>query len=322
MFKSSIISLFAGGVILALMATWVWPAEATLEPIGDYGAIDWVAHKVIATGIGAPPSRSPNAMRAKTLAQRAAVVVAQRNLLEVVKGVHLDSTTVVENFLTVEDAIIAKVRGLLNGAQIENQRLLKDGSVEVTLGMPLRGELFAYLLQMAPISTGQPALLAANPNRGAEHQDPVQPEALSVNSDGAVDGAPAMTAGFSPKTIPVTEPLSETASTYTGLLIDARGTGFQPCLKPNVYSRGTLVYPGAGIAYSEAVDDGFVRFSRDIHQARQNPRITPRPYTVKAIKAVEGLRSLVLPSEAIEVLQSILKTPDNCLAARRVVIVY
>jgi len=60
------------------------------EKIGDYGYIDWLNQKVYAKGLGIAPKNKRNSTQANALAYRAAVVVAQRNLLEVIKGVHID----------------------------------------------------------------------------------------------------------------------------------------------------------------------------------------------------------------------------------------
>jgi hypothetical protein len=59
------------------------------------GKINWTSGEVTATGIGAPPAQPANSAQARAMAERAAFVVALRNLLEVVKGVRVDRKSVV-----------------------------------------------------------------------------------------------------------------------------------------------------------------------------------------------------------------------------------
>ena len=307
--------LFIGAAVYVIFAvTTVFAVTPALEPVGDYGAIDWVGHKLVASGVGTPPSDTPNPMRAKTLAQRAAVIVAQRNLLEVVKGVHIDSTTVVEDFMAVDDTIVAKVKGVLAGAYVENMQILADGAIKVTMGMPLKGELAELLLQMAPVAVDQ-AAIDSLPAQVHHASSDTQLDGQTVHSSAAPTGARKIMASSAGQ-------LPGSASIYTGLLIDARGTGFQPCFKPNIYGRQKLLYPDLDVNLSGAIDDGFVRFYRDMGQAQQSRRISPHPYVIKAVKTADNQRSLIVSPEAFDMLQSARSAPDNFLTARRVVIVY
>ena len=105
------------------------------------GTINWTSGEVYAKGIGAPPSLSANSAQARAMAERAAFVVAIRNLLETVKGVRVDSETVVENFMVKSDVIKTRVDGIVKGAQILKKQYMSDGSVEVLVGMSMRGAL-------------------------------------------------------------------------------------------------------------------------------------------------------------------------------------
>jgi hypothetical protein len=98
------------------------------------------------------------------MAERAAQVVAYRNLLEAIKGVRVDSTTTVENFMVTSDVIRTEVSGIIQGATVMDKKYMSDGSVEVTVGMKLTGALADTLLPkgaapstpgIAPGATGQ-----------------------------------------------------------------------------------------------------------------------------------------------------------------------
>src|SRR5271157_4182284 len=110
-----------------------------VEQMGDKGKINWSEGYIEAVGIGAPPERYIGKPQARPMALRAAKVDAYRNLLEATKGVRVDSTTVVKDFTVESDVINAQVDGLVKGAKVVNQDYLSDGTVEVTVRMPMAG---------------------------------------------------------------------------------------------------------------------------------------------------------------------------------------
>jgi len=114
--------------------------------VGSTGKIDWTTGVITAVGIGAPPAQPANAAQARAMAERAAQVVAYRNLLEAVKGVRIDATTTVENFMVTSDLIRTQVSGFVQGAMVMDKKYMSDGSVEVTVGMKLTGALADSLL--------------------------------------------------------------------------------------------------------------------------------------------------------------------------------
>ena len=138
--------LAAGSAPAQLMGT----IKDVIEPAGSSGKIDWTTGVLTAVGIGAPPAQPANAAQARAMAERAAQVVAYRNLLEVVKGVRVDSTTTVENFMVTSDVIKTEVSGIIQGAMVLDKKYMSDGSVEVTVGMRLTGALADTFIPKGP----------------------------------------------------------------------------------------------------------------------------------------------------------------------------
>ena len=123
--------------------------DAGLERVGNFGTIDWVGQKVIAKGIGAPPQQYYGKPQARPLALRAAITDARRNLLEVIKGVHIDSITQVHNYMVRDDTIVARVQGIVQNSSVDDTQYMSDGTAEVIVSMPLTGELGETLIKMA-----------------------------------------------------------------------------------------------------------------------------------------------------------------------------
>ena len=157
--------MFVAGSAHAQMAGSV---TDVVNPVGSTGKVDWTTNVITAVGIGAPPAQPANAAQARAMAERAAQVVAYRNLLEAVKGVQVDSATTVENFITTSDVIKTQVSGVIQGATIMDKKYMSDGSVEVTVGMKLTGALADTLLPKGPATSPAPlpgAAPATNPGQ-------------------------------------------------------------------------------------------------------------------------------------------------------------
>jgi hypothetical protein len=120
-----------------------------VEQMGDKGKINWSEGYIEAVGIGAPPERYIGKPQARPMALRAAKVDAYRNLLETTKGVRIDSATVVKDFTVESDVINAQVEGLVKGAKVVNQEYLSDGTVEVTVRMPMAGGFAQVIIPKA-----------------------------------------------------------------------------------------------------------------------------------------------------------------------------
>ncbi len=134
--------------------------------VGTSGKVDWTTGVITSVGIGAPPANPANPAQARAMAERAAQVVAYRNLLEAVKGVRIDSTTTVENFMVTSDVIRTQVSGFVQGATVMDKKYMSDGSVEVTVGMKMTGALADALLPKTPSGVPPVAGMAAPGSSG------------------------------------------------------------------------------------------------------------------------------------------------------------
>jgi len=127
-------------IFLSLFFIIPWEARAqnAVESF-ENGKIDWTTGVGSAIGIGAPPPKPVNMAQARAMAKRAAVIVARRNLLEIIKGVRIDSLTLVKDFVVQSDIIRNQVDGYLERSQVVDIAYMSDGSVEATVAMNLRG---------------------------------------------------------------------------------------------------------------------------------------------------------------------------------------
>lgn len=111
------------------------------------GELDWTTGVLTATGIGVINPKAINVAQARAGCIMAATRYAQRNLLEMIQGVNIDSETTVENFITTSDIIRTNVQGVLRGAYPVGEPVYKaDGSCEVTYAIKISGPLANAIL--------------------------------------------------------------------------------------------------------------------------------------------------------------------------------
>jgi hypothetical protein len=171
---------------------------------------------------------------------------AYRNILEVIQGVRIESSTTVKNFMMADDSISAQVSGMVRGAQVAKQEYMSDGTVEVTLEMNLNGGFAQLVLP----------------------QDIRQVEPIHSSSSSSA------------KSNPKSEPTA-----YTGLVVDARGLDAKPAMSPRVLDEnGQEVYGTAFVSREYAVQQGMSGYSKNMDSAAKNQRVTAKPLIVKAIK--------------------------------------
>lgn len=310
------------------------------------GTINWTVGEVYSTGIGAPPAHSANAAQARAMAERAAFVVAIRNLLETVKGLRVDSETVVENFMTKSDVIRTRVDGIVRGAQIVKKQYLSDGSVEVLVAMPMRGE---FLNAIVPDTFGRTstAPVPQKPSPTPQKPSEVKP-APSVPEPAKPSPPAAKVPETKPEPIkpPLTQPEKKTepikpapsepepapqsgatvafkGGVATGLVIDARGLGLKPALLPKIVDQqGKELYVGQVVPRTNAVEQGVAGYAKDVNAAANNFRVTDNPAVMKGLNASGSARTDVVIGQADAQTLRQLGGKGDFLQYCRVIIVY
>ena len=274
--KTRTLVVVAVALMLVFPATEGFVAEwHHLQQVGAHGSINWSEGIMTAVGIGTPPEKYYGKPQARPMALRAAQLDAYRNLLEVTKGVRVDSTTIVKDSMVESDMIRSQVEGMVKGAQIVKKEYLSDGTVEVTLAMSLHGGFAQLILpkdikQVPEIKT-IPQAVPAPPEAG-EAVAPPSPESTTPTA------APAI---------------------YTGLVVDASGLNARPAMSPKVFDENEQEVYGSGYVSREfAVQQGMAGYAKDLTAAQSNPRVTNEPFTVKGLRTAGPGQSNVVISNA------------------------
>ena len=231
----------------------------------NQGSVNWSAGYIEAVGIGAPADKSVGKINARPMALRAAKIDAYRNLLEITKGVRVDSVTTVKDFTVESDVINTQVEGLVKGAVVVDQQYMSDGTVEVKVRMPFYGNFSQIIVPLAIA-------------KRKEMPPPEPAPAVTAPADPAAPAAPVA---------------------YTGMVVDARGIQARPAMSPRVFDEdGKEVYGSANVDREYAVQQGMSGYARDLTAAQSNQRVTANPVTIKALKTSGPGKSDLIISNA------------------------
>lgn len=285
---------------------------AAVEPVGP-GQVNWTTGLVTAVGVGAMPENAVNRAQARAMAERAAFSVAIRNLLEAVKGIQVDSATLIENMIVSNDVVKTRISGLVKGAQAIKKEVQPDGSVEVTVGLSLTGELFDTVLAK-DFGRKMPMAPAVPPPAA-----PPSPPVLAPAPPPAVTPPPAVAA---PPPAPAA-PSPPAGEAYTGLLVDARGLGLKPALAPRLIDeQGKELYASEVLDRNQAVQAGVAGYAKDLVAGSRQPRVTDNPLIVKGVRASGNKATdVVLPEDGVKAIQRSEPTA-HFLQQGRVVVIY
>jgi hypothetical protein len=329
------------------------PSDA-VETVGQ-GMINWTSGEVYATGIGAPPPNAVNPAQARAMAERAAQVVAYRNLLEIVKGVRVDSETVVENFMTKSDIIRTRVDGIIRGAMPVKKQYMSDGSVEVTVVMRMKGdflnavvpETFGTSTLPPPPLRPAPSLQTPAPTKPATVQpapakspepsrvEPAKPSPVPPQAEKKPE-PPKTTQPQQPQPErkpepsqqpPVAVPDQSTVQfkggKATGVVIDGRGLGLKPALLPKIVDpQGQEIYVGQVVPRTNAVEQGVAGYAKDVNAAANNFRVTDNPAVIRGVRASGAARTDIMLSQTDSQMLRDLGKKGDFLQFCRVIIVY
>jgi hypothetical protein len=106
-----VLCLAFGGICEAAESGDIDDGPGSVVVQKEHGLLDWTQNYIEATGMAVAPNGTKGA-QAKALARRGAIVDLQRNLLEFMNGVQIDSRTTMNDFMA-EDRVRSEVHGLI-----------------------------------------------------------------------------------------------------------------------------------------------------------------------------------------------------------------
>lgn len=217
----------------------------------EENSIDWNKGVIRVTGIGAGKDtykKKPGVYRAQ--AKRAAMMDAQRNLAETIKGVQINSESTMRDLELESDLVRTRVDAIIRGMNEISSKYYEDGTCEVVLEMPLFG---------SHNSLSEAAFIPIKDEPKNDFPQPTNPtiikEPTIVNNH------------------------------YTGLVIDCRGLGginlvMSPVIKN---ADGTKIYGHQNLDYDKIIVNGMASYANDTYDQISRARAGNNPLVIKAI---------------------------------------
>ena len=227
-------------------------APGQVQELVPGGAIDWSGKTVHARGTGVLDPGNSDRDQARQMAERAATVIAQRNLIEIVKNVRVDSDARVRDVMAEHDTVYRHVEGIVRAARPLGPARYDSlgGTVEVELECDLYGEAgVENALTLVPVA-GPPL---GDPSGGLSFQ------------------------------------AREFLRQYSGLVLDGDNTGLKPALLPRIYDEGgnLLFDPREFLMYVDAPGAYAVQFVGALDHVLSRPEFR-RPPLVLEVKEARG----------------------------------
>lgn len=215
---------------------------------------------------------------------RAATVVAQRDLLEVLQGLNLYGTTTIRDGMLQSDTIKTRVEGYLKGATKCGERYDPNrGYAEVCLKLNIRGKGGLYDI-ILPLMKDEKLL----PPKGPTYQPKLIPEVIGEKETPKVASIPKK---------PEVAPPSELVSPHDGLILDVTEYNFRPALVNRILTdKNELIFGPSKIASSVLLERGCGGFTNDVNKAKallqswgaKNPMFVKAKGVVKLTDAQVG----------------------------------
>lgn len=212
--------------------------------------VDWSRGVIRATGLATGKTKEKHAGLYRAQAKRAAIMDAQRNLAESVKGVSVMSNSSMLDLELKYDEVRTRVETIIKGMREVEIKFLDDGTCEVILEMPLFGAGGNNLSDAAFL-----------PFRNDPKDDFPQPVDKSVANDSNVVG-----------------------KNYTGLVIDCRGLNLNCVMSPVIKNAdGMKIYGHTNLDYNKIIVNGMAAYAGDAYDQISAQRAGNNPFVVKAV---------------------------------------
>jgi hypothetical protein len=204
----------------------------------------------------------------------------------------------------------ARVRGYLQNSQVLDTAYMSDGSVEVTVGIRLRGGFADVIIPQTKLFYTPPLSVPTDEAPGEEQPEKPEPAPVAeAPTEPEPDEGPApaiierpLANATEAEAAPVTA-----RPDYTGLVLDATGLQARPAMTPQIFDEeGNEVYGTAVVSREYAIQQGMAGYARDVQKASASERVGGQPLVVKAMEVRGQARTdFVVSNEAAENLRQV-----------------
>jgi len=271
------------------------------------GQINWVEGYISAIGEGTA-TPSGNKVKDQLRAIRAATILAQRALLETVKGVRIDSQTKVENRMAQEDAINTRIEGTIQGAEIVKQNVRWEGdtpfaTVELRICLGGFGACKSERSIVNALALDQKSEQTNAPSQGLNEivakQETIAQKVQDISYD--------------------------SSRPVTGIIFNLQGLFFERVILPVVITIGDgnkpfTVYSVKSVEPQVIRTYGVIRYADSVEKARQNPQLGDNVIVVPA-SGITKENMIMIGFDAARIIRETTSHGNDYLKSAKVMIV-
>lgn len=270
------------------------------------GEVNWVGGYVSGIGYGTVSTPGKNKVIDKLKALRAAKVVAQRDLLENIKGVRISSQTTVENMMLKEDIIKTRVDGTIKGARVFKQHFEWQGNVPLATV-----ELRVYMTGSAGGTTSKSLVSTLDLDRkyGTSYY-PIPPIPQGAPSSQKPGARPCIS--------------YDSSKPVTGVVFSLAGQPFERVLLPVVRTetkskRKITIYSVKSVDPKIIRTYGVVRYADTVEAARKISHLGNNIMVVPTVHVAND-NSIFVGTDAARIIKETIRFDNNYLQKAKVAI--
>jgi len=268
--------------------------------------VNWADGYISAVGEGIA-SPSGNKAKDQLRAVRAATILAQRALLETVKGFKIDSETKVGDRLLKDDVIRSSMEGVIKGAEILKQDVRWEGEAPIATV-----ELRICLGGLGGCKPEKSLISALNLDQKSE-----QTNTPSQRLNDIVAKQETITQK-------VQDIIYDSSKPVTGIVFNLQGLYFEKVILPVVITMGDgnrplTVYSVKSVEPQVIRTYGVVRYTDSVEQARQNPHLGDNAMIIP-VSQITRENMIVIAFDAARVILETTRHGNDYLKSAKVII--
>ncbi len=274
---------------------------ALCAPACPQNTVDWTKGQITVIGQGTVVPTG-NRISDRLNAERAAEVKAQRALLEIIKGLRIDSQTTVYNLMLKEDMIKTRMAGIVHGAKIISKK------VEWEDAIPLATIEMQICLNNAECN-GPSLAKSLNLDQSAGPANAPKKEYQTDLQDNTGSRAPRYSCDFKRK--------------VTGVIFNLEGRQFEKELLPVVITRkgndSFTVYSVKSVKPNITRTYGVVRYAESVDHGKTIPYLGDNILVI-AVDQVTKDNFIMIDRDSARILRETLAHDNDYTSEARVVI--
>lgn len=241
----------------------------------SHGQVNWTNKVIVVTGSAAPNLKGGVvAAQVRLQTERAAELDAYRKILEIVKGVRVDSNWTVGDVMQSVPEVKTTVEGLIKGMKRIDTKYYSDGGVDVIVQVDLEG-MMASTVAKEVVKKSEPKEAVAK-KETTPSKDTKLGEAKKEEGKKEEKASPA---------------------DITGVVISVKGLGYQPVMYPKILDdRDNEIFAVDKVDQSLASEGKLVSYYLSENSAKNSERVKDKPIVINAV-SVKNKAEIIIKSE-------------------------